>query len=72
MCPWKPSRPKTKAPVAPDAEPRPRKTRWSPQAMKLVAAKYYAIAFLVVVIPLGLLLLTLLIIAFVKSLDFLK
>jgi hypothetical protein len=43
-----------------------------PTGDELVAAKYYAIAFLVVVIPLGLLILGMVVLAFVRSLDFLK
>ena len=54
------------APDAGDTDPM------VPSSSELAAAKYYAIAFLAVVIPLGLLLLGLLVIAFVHSLSFLK
>lgn len=53
------------APAQPDTMP-------APTGEELVAAKYYAIAFLSIVIPLGLVLLGLVTIAFVRSLDFLK
>ena len=41
-------------------------------ADELQAAKYFSIAFMVVIIPLGLIILAMITLAFVRSLDFLK
>jgi len=66
-----PDLPRLPPPQEPPASEQPDATG-TPSTDELAAAKLYAIVFLFVIIPLGLVILGMIVVAFVRSLDFLK